>query len=98
MLDCSEPIGESQTRYLEADFRIQCHGSTYRLHMIVALVVIAAFCLGFPMLTALMLSYRRRQGRLHDQATRKQLLFLYQEYRDKWYGVERATASSCTNH
>ena len=80
VLDCSEDI--AGTTYLEKDFRVECGTVTHTVHAVAALAVITVFCIGFPLLTAVLLHRRRVGGRLHDQSTRQQLLFLFQGYKD----------------
>lgn len=82
VLDCSEDIGGLS--YLESDMREECGTSTHAFHVVAALVVIAAFCVGFPAYTALSLRQKLRSGQLDDLATRKQWLFMTQGYRDEY--------------
>jgi len=74
MLRCSDEI--DGTRYLEADYREECNTTAHTIHAIVAMAVMLVFSLGFPLSAGVVLWRRHRHGRLHDEDTRKQFLFL----------------------
>ena len=81
VLDCSVDV--AGVSYLEADYREECGTPRHMLHVAVACVVMAVFCLGFPLGLAAMLRHFRRSGELHSIHTRRQWLFLYEEFRDE---------------
>jgi len=82
VLDCSERV--DGVRYIESDLREQCGTSTHTLHVVVGLAVVAVFCFGFPAVVGWSLKRRYDRDTLHSDATRRQFLFMYEGYTDKW--------------
>ena len=81
-LACSRPI--DGTSYLEADYREVCGTGTQLFHAVVAVVVIAVFCIGFPLFTAVVLRRQHKRGQLHSEDTRRVMLFLFGGYKEEW--------------
>lgn len=71
VLDCSSPI--DGVRYLEADYREPCGSAEHLVHVVIGVLVIILFCIGFPAFTGFVLRSRHQQGRLDDLDTRKQV-------------------------
>jgi hypothetical protein len=77
-LDCYESAIAGEY-YLRADLALNCSDSYYQLARTLALVVLAVFGCGFPLLVIVLLR-RARLDKLHDPTFRSAFGFLYNGY------------------
>ena len=77
MLSC-RTVGDKSL--LVADYSVDCDTATHTLNTIAALLILAIFCVGFPVACAVVLYRRQAAGRLYDTNTRKEFLFLSDGY------------------
>lgn len=67
--------------YLREDFSVPCGTSRHNAHVLIAVIVLVAFCIGFPLATGVMLYRHYRAETLDQESTRKRLLFLLDGYK-----------------
>lgn len=81
MLDCSGNIDGMS--YLNSDFTVVCGDAKHTAHVVVAVIVLAGFCLGLPAFCGISVSRIYKSGELHSVQARKLWLFMTHGYRDK---------------
>lgn len=84
MFRCTDPI--DGVRYLTTDVSVRCDDDTHRAFQALALVVLGAFTVGFPALTAFLL-YRFRT-RLDSEKAKRRYWFLYSGYKKERFYYE----------
>lgn len=58
MFVCKTIDGE---KYLEADYQLQCSGSSYNMHMVLAVGTVIVVVVGFPLVCILIVEFQWRR-------------------------------------